>query len=167
MSDSVQPHGEQLTRLLCPWDSPGKNTGVGCHFNSNYTALGELFMWIRASFIAQLGKNPPAMQVTLVLLLVGKIPWRRDRLPTPVFLSFSCGLAGKESACKEGDLVSIPGWKIPWRRERLSTPVFWPREFHGLQSMESRRVRHDRSTFTLYESRSFHFSKPQLPNLNY
>ena len=28
----LQPHGQQPTRLLCPWDSPGKNTGVGCHF---------------------------------------------------------------------------------------------------------------------------------------
>ena len=32
MSDSVQPHGWQPTRLRRPWDSPGKNTGVGCHF---------------------------------------------------------------------------------------------------------------------------------------
>ena len=32
MSSSLQPHGLQPTRLLCPWDSPGKNTGVGCHF---------------------------------------------------------------------------------------------------------------------------------------
>ena len=32
MSDSVQPHRRQPTRLCCPWDSPGKNTGVGCHF---------------------------------------------------------------------------------------------------------------------------------------
>ena len=32
MSDSVGPHRRQPTRLLCPWDSPGKNTGVGCHF---------------------------------------------------------------------------------------------------------------------------------------
>ena len=31
MSDSVQPHRLQPTRLLCPWDSPGKSTGVGCH----------------------------------------------------------------------------------------------------------------------------------------
>ena len=30
MSDSVRPHGLQPPRLLCPWDSPGKNTGVGC-----------------------------------------------------------------------------------------------------------------------------------------
>ena len=32
MSDSLQPHGLQPTRFLCPWDSPGKNTGVDCHF---------------------------------------------------------------------------------------------------------------------------------------
>ena len=32
MSDSVLPHKQQPTRLPCPWDSPGKNTGVGCHF---------------------------------------------------------------------------------------------------------------------------------------
>ena len=32
VSDSVQPHRQQPTRLPCPWDSPGKNTGVGCHF---------------------------------------------------------------------------------------------------------------------------------------
>ena len=32
MSDSVQPHGRQPTRLPRPWGSPGKNTGVGCHF---------------------------------------------------------------------------------------------------------------------------------------
>ena len=38
---------------------------------------------------------------------VGKIPW--DRLPTPVFLDFPCGSAGKGSACNVGDLVSIPG----------------------------------------------------------
>ena len=32
MSDSVWPHRRQPTRLPHPWDSPGKNTGVGCHF---------------------------------------------------------------------------------------------------------------------------------------
>ena len=32
MSDSVRPHRQQPTRFSCPWDSPGKNTGVGCHF---------------------------------------------------------------------------------------------------------------------------------------
>ena len=32
MSDSVRPHGLQPTRFLRPWDSPGKNAGVRCHF---------------------------------------------------------------------------------------------------------------------------------------
>ena len=32
MSDSVRPHRRQPTRLPHPWDSPGKNTGMGCHF---------------------------------------------------------------------------------------------------------------------------------------
>ena len=32
VSDSVRPHRQQPTRLPCPWDSPGKNNGVGCHF---------------------------------------------------------------------------------------------------------------------------------------
>ena len=31
-SDSVRPHRQKPTRLPRPWDSPGKNTGVGCHF---------------------------------------------------------------------------------------------------------------------------------------
>ena len=32
MSDSVRPHRQKPTRLPRPWDSPGRNTGVGCHF---------------------------------------------------------------------------------------------------------------------------------------
>ena len=39
----------------------------------------------------------------------GKFLWRRKRLPTPVFLGFPNGSSGKESACKVGDLGSIPG----------------------------------------------------------
>ena len=49
------------------------------------------------------------MQETRFDPWVGKIRWRRDRLPTPVFLGFTCGSAGKESACNAGDLGSIPG----------------------------------------------------------
>ena len=40
---------------------------------------------------------------------VRKLPWRRDRLSTPVFLGFLCGSAAKESTCSAGDLGSIPG----------------------------------------------------------
>ena len=36
VSNSVQPHRWQRTSLPHPWDSPGKNTGVGCHFLLQY-----------------------------------------------------------------------------------------------------------------------------------
>ena len=49
------------------------------------------------------------MQETPVDSWVGKIRWRRDRLPTPVFLGLPCGSAGKESAWNAGDLGSTPG----------------------------------------------------------
>ena len=51
---------------------------------------------------------------------VGKIPWKRDRLPTPVFLGFPCGSAGKESAYNVGDLGSIPGWEDPLERGKAT-----------------------------------------------
>ena len=49
------------------------------------------------------------MQETLVQFLVKKICWRRDRLPTAVFLGFPCGSAGEEFTCNAGDLGLIPG----------------------------------------------------------
>ena len=62
-----------------------------------------------ASLIAQLVKNPPAMQKTPVQLLGWEDPLEKEKLPTPVFLAFPCGLAGKESTCNVGDLCLIPG----------------------------------------------------------
>ena len=59
--------------------------------------------------IAQLVKNLPAIGRPQFDSWVEKIPWRRDRLPTPVFLGFPCGSAGKESVCKWGDLGLILG----------------------------------------------------------
>ena len=52
-------------------------------------------------------KNLPSTQETQFNFWVGKFPWRRDRLPTPVFLGFPGGSDIKESACNAGDLSSI------------------------------------------------------------
>ena len=52
-------------------------------------------------------KKPPTMQETWLDSWVRKIPWRRDRLPTPVFLAFPGGSAGKEFACNSEGLGSI------------------------------------------------------------
>ena len=57
-----------------------------------------------ASLVAQLVKNPPAMQETQVRSLGREDPLEKDRLPTPVFLGFPGGSAGKESTCNAGDL---------------------------------------------------------------
>ena len=72
--------------------------------------------------IAQLVKNPPAMQETPVQSLVRKICRRRNRLPTPVLLGFPCGSAGKESVCNVGDLGSIPGLERS-PKERIGFPL--------------------------------------------
>ena len=98
-----------------------------------------------ASLIAQLVKNPPAKQETLVPFLDWEDEdlWRRDRLPTPLLLGFPGGSDGKESW--------VDPWvgKIPWRRAWQPMPVFlpgespWTEEPGGLQSMGSPRVGHD------------------------
>ena len=53
---------------------------------------------------------------------LGRFPWRRDRLPTPVFLGFPGGSDGKESACKVGDLGLIPGWEDPLEKGIATYP---------------------------------------------
>ena len=69
----------------------------------------------RASLVAQLVKNPSAMQETLVRPLDWEDPLEKDKLPTPVFLGFPGGSAGKKSACNAGNLGSIPG--LGWSPE--------------------------------------------------
>ena len=62
-SDSLQPHGLQPARLLCPWNFPVKNTGVGCHF-----LLQRIFLtW---------GSNPGHRQIAEFL------PSQADSLPS-------------------------------------------------------------------------------------
>ena len=98
--------------------------------------------------------NPPAMQETLVGYPCQEDPWKGDHLPTPVFLGFPHGLAGKEFAFNVGDLGSIPGLgRSP--REGKGYPLQYSGlensmdyiEFHGLYG-----VRHDWANFTSLQS---------------
>ena len=71
---------------------------------------------------------------------MGKIPWRREKLPTPVFLGFTCGSAGEESACNAGDLGLIPelgrspgeGKSYPLQHSGLENTV------HGITKSQTR-----------------------------
>ena len=90
------------------------------------------------------------MQETLFDSWIRKILWRRDRLPTPVFLGFSGGLAGKDvDVCSAVDLGLIPGLG-----RSLGEGNSYPRQYSGLensmteepgglQSMGSQRVGHN------------------------
>ena len=59
MSNSLRPYGLWPARLLCPWNSPGKNTRVGCHF------------LLQGIFLTQ-GSNPRLLHV---------LHWQEDSLP--------------------------------------------------------------------------------------
>ena len=64
---------------------------------------------IQASLIAQLVKNCQQCKRPQFDSWVRKIPWRRHRLPVPVFLGFPGGSVSKESSCNVEELGSIPG----------------------------------------------------------
>ena len=68
VSKSMQPHGLQPARLLCPWNFPGKNTGVDCHFllqgifltqGSNPCLLCLLYWQADSLLLAPPGKTMP------------------------------------------------------------------------------------------------------------
>ena len=73
---TLRPHRRQPTRLLCPWDSPGKNTGVGCHFllqlllegrsKNHFDRMnGERFKMIRNSYKFFESKNKKKEEIMM------------------------------------------------------------------------------------------------------
>ena len=68
VSDCVWPHRQQPTRLLCPWDSPGKNTGVGCHF---------LLQWMKVKSESEVAQSCPTLSDPMDCSLPGSFlrPW--------------------------------------------------------------------------------------------
>ena len=82
--------------------------------------------------------------------------WSRDRLPTPVFLGFPCGPAGKVSACNVGDLVSIPGLgRSPGEMKG------YPLQYSGLEIYIVHGV--PKSWTWLIDFHFFHFHYSQWP----
>ena len=98
---------------------------------------------------------------------IRKIPWRRDRLPTPGFLGFPGGSAGKESACNVGDLDSIPELgRYPGQgKGYLPTPV------SGLENSMDCIVHGAAKSWTWLSDFHFHFDPaveiPCIPYLIY
>ena len=96
------------------------------------------FLWIfkspifYLSLIAQLVKNPPAMQKTLVQFLGQEDPLEKVYATHSIILELPLWLSWWRIHL-QCDRPAFDPWigKISWRREGLPTPVFWPGEFHG------------------------------------
>ena len=98
-SDSVRPHTRQPTRLPRPWDSPGKNTGVGCHF------LLQCMKVKCESEVAQSSltlKQPHGLQPTRLLC-----PW--DFPGKSTALECHCLLQSGYQPCL--NRIPIQGWR--------------------------------------------------------
>ena len=145
VSNSLQPHGLSPTRLLCPWDFSGKNTGMDCHFlpQGIFPTQGSnphLPQWqadsLPLSHLWESHSQCAFCQNILPLDIHFSPPETREM--EDVFLamwaSLGAQLVKNPSAMGETWVQSLVG-KIPWRKERLTTPVFWPGEFHGLYSL--------------------------------
>ena len=129
VSDSVQPHRRQPTRLPHPWDSPGKNTGVGCHF---------LLQCVKVKSESEVAQWLHGLQPTR-LLHPWDFPGKRTRVGCHCLLRFYSLSSGKEAACqckrhKRCGFYPLVG-KIPWRRARQPIPVLLFRENHGQRSL--------------------------------
>ena len=120
----------------------------------------NLNKFIQASLIAQLVKRIHLQcRRPRFDSWVGKIRWRKDRPPTPVFLGFPCGSADKESAHNVGDLGLIPGLgRSPG--EGKGYRLWYSGLENSMDCMGSQRVGHDWGTFT-----SLHFTN-ELPHMN-
>ena len=114
VSDSVQPHRWQPTRLPHPWDSPGKNTGVGCHFLLQ-CVLEKSEREVTQSCLLLATPWTAAHQASPSMGFSRQEDWSGVPLPSPnkdeEMLNlmnnrgFPDSSVGKESACNAGDLV--------------------------------------------------------------
>ena len=136
MSDSVQPHRQQPTRLPRPWDSPGKNNGVGCHF---------LLQCMQVKSESEAAQSCPTLSNPMDCSLPGSSAHEifQARVLEWVSIAFSSNA---------GDPVSIPGLGrspgegngIPLQYSCLGNPInrgAWRATVHGVA-----RVRHNLMT---------------------
>ena len=104
----VRPHRQQPTRLLCPWDSPGKNTGVGCHF---------LLQCMKVKSQSEVAQLCPTLSDPMDCSLPGSFihgifPGKSTGVGCHCLLQvvlFPDSSVDKESTCNVEDQSSIPG----------------------------------------------------------
>ena len=111
-----------------------------------------------ASLIAQLGKNPPAMQETPVRFLGWEDLLEKGQATHSSILGLPCGSAGKESTCNVGDLGSIPGLgRYPGEGKGH------PLQYSGLENSMDCIVHGITKSWT--QLSNFHFQKVKICNI--
>ena len=117
-SDSLQPHGLQPSRLLCPWDFPEKNTGVGTHF------------LLQGIFPTQ-GSNSnlqgfPHQQVdSLPPNHMGSLSWRVDSIKNQTSkIIFSNFTFSRYKLSSSFNTYSILGLRLPCSLQKISTQEY-------------------------------------------
>ena len=99
MSNSLRPYGVQSARLLCPWDFPGKNTGVGCHYllqgifptEGSNPCLLCLLHWQVGSLPVELSPGRYVSTCLSQSFFLGKIIKILICRPAELALTFTCG----------------------------------------------------------------------------
>ena len=94
---------------VCNAGDPGSIPGSG---RSSGEGIDYPLQYSWASFVAQLVKSPPAMQETWDLPWLGKSPWRRERLPTPLFRPGEFYRLYSPWGRKELDMTEFEGFYI-------------------------------------------------------
>ena len=122
LSDPQRPHGLQPSRLLHPWDSPGKSTGVGCHCLLQllwYNLEIRVYMCNRFTFLYSRNEHN----------IINHLYYNQG---------FPGGSGGKESAYNSGHSgrceFDPQVRRIPWWRTGQPTLVFLSGESHGQRS---------------------------------
>ena len=109
----MKPANEMLcspSRNVCHSEGGLIRTSITLPSSRGFLTLNFLTYWgTKASLVAQLVRIHLQCRRPQFDSWVGKILWRRDRSPIPVFLGFPYGSAGKEFTCNVGDPSLIPG----------------------------------------------------------
>ena len=138
VSHSLRPHGLKPTRLLRPWDFPGKSTGVGCHWNWTQDRSNSIFMILRYhsmphnSWKTNIPESIWAIQIHDSYYFHSWIPWLNlSKFSMSFIYHYVHQFLEKAMAPHSSTLA----WRIPWMGEPSR-----------LQSMGSLGVGHDWAT---------------------
>ena len=149
MSDSVRPHRRQPTRLPHSWDSPGKNTGVGCHFLlqcrkvKSQSEVAQSFPTLSNPMDWSLpGSSVHGIFQARVLewVAIAFSMWRTDSFEKTLILGKIEGRKRRGNRGWDAWMASPIQWTWLW----VNTGTWWWTGRPGvLQSMGSQRVGHD------------------------